>query len=97
MDTPGEDNYDIYRTIKSVCVTRRDPPGGFTMMMMMLLMMRPVSMMVVMFLMIMMRMIKILMLQISSADRLDIEEKTCLVEEVRRTLAASPLMSSSTR
>ena len=55
------------------------------------------SMMVVMFLMIMMRMIKILMLQISSADRLDIEEKTCLVEEVRRTLAASPLMSSSTR
>ena len=54
-------------------------------------------MMVVMFLMIMMRMIKILMLQISSADGLDIEEKTCLVEEVRRTLAASPLMSSSTR
>ena len=47
-----------------------------------------VSMMVVMFLMIMMRMIKILMLQISSADGLDIEEKTCLVEEVRRTLAA---------
>ena len=45
-------------------------------------------MMVVMFLMIMMRMIKILMLQISSADRLDIEEKTCLVEEVRRTPAA---------
>jgi hypothetical protein len=35
-----------------------------------------VSMMVVMFLMIMVRMIKILMLQISSADRLDIEEKT---------------------
>ena len=56
-----------------------------------------VSMMVVMFLMIMMRMIKILMLQISSADRLDIEEKTCLVEEVRRTLAASPQRSSSTR
>ena len=73
MDPPGEDNCDIYRTIKSVCVTRRDPPGVFTMM------------------------IKILMLQISSADRLDIEEKTCLVEEVRRTLAASPQRSSSTR
>ena len=33
----------------------------------------------------------------SSADGVDIEEKTCLVEEGRRTPAASPRRSSSTR